>query len=188
MLPDRAAQQEDTAHLQSTNVSLKVRLILECTNLVQSSIHAVSFVFLQTTRQPSGLHYVDTGSLPPSVSDRRTGPFSSSPPCTLSTILTTSLLHTLPDRKEAGPTEEGSTKSPRQSQREFLRNPAIHHSPRLAGLHQYTGVGRLEDLPKPGQAEPLIPPKEGEREEVVDEQANEVVQAPSGKNQWIAGY
>lgn len=52
MLPDRAAQQEDTAHLQSTNVSLKVRLILVCTNLVQSSIHAVSFVFLQTEHRP----------------------------------------------------------------------------------------------------------------------------------------
>ncbi|KAF8345289.1 hypothetical protein F5887DRAFT_220923 [Amanita rubescens] len=67
--------------------------------------------------------------------------------------------------------------------REFLRNLAIHHSPRLAGLHQYTEIGCLEDLPKPVQAESSIPSREeGEREETVDERAKEVVLALSGKN------
>jgi hypothetical protein len=42
----------------------------------------------------------------------------------------------------------------------------------------------MEDLPMPAQAEHLIPSREkGEREEVVDEQAKEVVQALSGINQ-----
>jgi hypothetical protein len=119
---------------------------------------------------------------------------------------------TPPDRKEKGPTEpdaqvpdaaptkkppcqEGSTKTATTNvprlisvveiiKREFLRNLAIHHSPRLAGLHQYTEIGCLEDLPKPAQAEPSIPSREeGEREQVVDERAKEVVQALNGKNQ-----
>ncbi|KAF8627883.1 hypothetical protein AX15_004199 [Amanita polypyramis BW_CC] len=66
--------------------------------------------------------------------------------------------------------------------REFLRNLAIHHSPRLAGLHQYTEIGCLEDLQKPDVEAPLPPGDKQDGSEGLDERAMEVVEALSGKN------
>lgn len=69
--------------------------------------------------------------------------------------------------------------------REFLRNLAIHHSPRLAGLHQYTEIGCLEDLPKPEGASsaPSRAAEAGASDDALDQRAKDVVEALSGKNQ-----
>lgn len=72
--------------------------------------------------------------------------------------------------------------------REFLKNLALKHSPRLAGLHQYTEIGCLEDVQKSNVEETSAAPSAGaeeeedDLEELFDERAKEVVEALSGKN------
>ena len=67
--------------------------------------------------------------------------------------------------------------------REFLRNLAVHHSPRLAGLHQYTEIGCLEDVQKPNVKTSLPPRNEKAGAEGLDDRAMEVVEALNGKHQ-----
>ncbi|KAM6503563.1 hypothetical protein JOM56_000506 [Amanita muscaria] len=72
--------------------------------------------------------------------------------------------------------------------REFLKNLALKHSPRLAGLYQYTEIGCLEDVQKSNAEETSSVPSAGaeeeedDLEELFDERAKEVVEALSGKN------
>jgi hypothetical protein len=66
--------------------------------------------------------------------------------------------------------------------REFLKNLALKHSPRLAGLHQYTEVGCLEDLQDSPETSSFATADEP-FDDLFDERAHEVVKALSGKNQ-----
>jgi len=64
--------------------------------------------------------------------------------------------------------------------REFLKNLALKHSPRLAGLHQYTEVGCLEDLQN--SLETSFTVADESFDDLFDKRAHEVVEALSGKN------
>ncbi|KAF8636294.1 hypothetical protein AX17_003648 [Amanita inopinata Kibby_2008] len=80
--------------------------------------------------------------------------------------------------------------------REFIKNLALKHSPRLAGLHQYTEIGCLEDLLNSskndggggdsGGSVERASRVNGDRQEGLgrlDERAKEVTEALSGRNQ-----
>lgn len=97
--------------------------------------------------------------------------------------------------RQEGSTRNATTDVPRLIsiveivKREFLRNLAIHHSPRLAGLHQYTEIGCLEDLPKPEEPSESVPSRAeagADDADGLDKRAKEVVEALSGKNQQVA--